>query len=187
MKELMRLLAMILACWVGSAIAAEPQVDIDLRKAAKLHRQGETPAAITIWKQWAQSGNADAAYNLALIHQHADGVAYDASEALRWYRVAADRGDKPAQFQIGLMYQNGEGVAADQAKAHEWFTKHRQAHAHHHHNAQYMKWQKEAATLIEERDRREAYAASKRDGGRILAELQRRAAPAATLKVADSR
>jgi TPR repeat protein len=184
MKVLMRMMAVVLACWFGVAVAADTQADIDLRKAAQLHRQGDTSTAIVIWKHWAKSGNADAAYNLAVIHQHADGVAYDAAEAMRWYRLAADRGDKPAQFQIGLMYQNGEGVAADVAKTHEWFTRHRQEHVHHHHNAQYMKWQQEAAVLIEERDRREAALAGKRDGERVLAELRRRLESSEMLRVA---
>jgi hypothetical protein len=184
MKVLMRMLAVVMAYWAGSAIAADTQADIDLRKAAQLHRQGSTATAINLWKHWAQSGNADAAYNLAVIHQHADGVAYSAGEALRWYRIAAERGDKVSQFQIGLMYQNGEGVAADPAKAHEWFTKHRQEHAHHHHNAQYMKWQQEAAVLIEERDRREAALAGRRDGERVLADLRRRLESSEMLRVA---
>jgi TPR repeat protein len=158
-----------------SAFGADTSVDIDLRQAAKLHMRGETEPAIAIWKKWAEQGDADAAYNLGLVHHHADGVPRNDQEALRWYRLAAERGDKPAQFQIGLMYQNGEGVPADEAKAHEWFTKHRRAHAHHHHNAQYRHWQQEAKALIEERDRHETLVASHRDGERILAELRRRA------------
>lgn len=169
------LFAIALSVLALSASAADETADAALYRAAKLHRGGETLAAIDIWKKWAQAGNADAAYNLGLIHQHADGVPYNAEEAMRWYRVAADRGDKPAQFQIGLMHQNGEGVPADQARAHEWFTKHRKEHAHHHHHPQYVNWQKQAAALIEERDRREAAQVAKRDGERVLAELRRRA------------
>lgn len=169
------LFAIALSVLALPANAADETADAALLRAAKLHRGGETPAAVDIWKKWAQAGNADAAYNLGLIHQHADGVPYSAEEALRWYRIAADRGDKPAQFQIGLMHQNGEGVPADQVKAHEWFTKHRQEHAHHHHHPQYVNWQKQAAALIEERDRREAAQVAKRDGERVLAELRRRA------------
>jgi hypothetical protein len=149
--------------------------DADLRKAAMLHRGGETPRAIAIWEAWAGRGNVDAAYNLAVIHQHADGVAYDASIALRWYRVAAERGDKVSQFQLGLMYLNGEGVPADEAQAHAWFVRNRHEHAHHHHSPQLQQWQRQARALIEERDRREAFAAARRDGDMVLAELRRRA------------
>lgn len=158
-----------------SAIAAEPSAEADLRQAAKLHLGGETAAAVRIWKHWAQQGEVDAAYNLAVIHHHADGVAYDPAEAMRWYRVAAERGDKAAQYALGQMYLKGEGVPADEAKAHEWFTKGRRDHAHHHHSAQFRQWQEQARALIAERDRREALAASRQNDAHILAELKRRA------------
>lgn len=157
------------------ALAAEADVEAELYRAAKLHKGGDTPTALVIWRKWAQQGNIDAAYNLAVIHQHADGVAYDPVEAARWYRHAGERGDVVSQVQLGLMYQNGEGMPADDAKAHEWFIMNRRAHAHHHHNAQYRQWQAQAKALTEERDRREALVAARRDGGFVLAELRRRA------------
>ena len=168
----------------STAFSADTPVDIDLRQAAKLHKGGDTSGAVSIWKKWAQLGDVDAAYNLALIHQHADGVAYDPAAAMSWYRQAAERGDKVSRIQLGLMYQNGEGVPADQVKAHEWFTRSRQEHAHHHHHPQFQKWQQQARAMIEERDRHEAAALARRDSDSILAELKRRAslaaAPAAT-------
>lgn len=114
-----------------------------------------------------------------------DARRYNPSEALRWYRLAAERGDKPAQFQLGLMYQNGEGVAADPKQAHEWFTKHRKEHVHHHHSEQYRAWQKQARALIDERDRRESAQAAQRDGARVLAELRRRAGFESRLAAVD--
>jgi uncharacterized protein len=176
MSKMKHLLVAVLLLGTAAMCRAEAPVDIDLRLAARLHKGGDTPAAIAIWKKWAQRGDVDSAYNLALIHQHADGVAYDAGEALRWYRQAAERGDKVSQIQLGLMYQNGEGVPADQDKAHAWFTKNRQEHAHHHHHPQFIAWQQEARILLEERDRREAARAGHRDGERIMADLRRRAA-----------
>lgn len=173
------LLAASLAFCTAAPAADPANADVDLLRAAKLHKRGETPAAMEIWRKWAQQGNVDAAYNLAVIHQHADGVAYDAAAALRWYRQAAERGDKASQFQLGLMYLNGEGVQADEAKAHEWFVRNRQEHMHHHHTPQFQQWQKQARALLDERDRREAYAASQRNGEQILAELKRRAAAVA--------
>jgi len=182
MRHNKHLIACLFAAALGgnavTALAASvtPNADADLYRAARLHKGGDTPAAVVIWQKWAQQGNVDAAYNLAVIYQNADGVAYDAATALRWYRQAAERGDKASQFQLGLMYLKGEGVPADEAKAHEWFVKNRQEHLHHHHTAQFQEWQKQARALIDERDRREAYAASQRNGNQVLAELRRRAA-----------
>lgn len=173
---------------ITSAHAANvvPNADTELYRAAKLHLGGDTPAAVAIWQKWAQQGNVDAAYNLAVIHHHADGVAYNAATVLRWYRQAAERGDKASQFQLGLMYLKGEGVPADETKAHEWFVKNRQEHMHHHHTAQFQEWQKQARALIEERDRREAYVASQRNGDQVLADLKRRAATVAVAQPATN-
>ncbi len=150
-------------------------LDDDLRQAAKLHKRGATPAALTIWQRWADQGDVDAAYNLAVIHQHGDGVPLDLATALRWYRVAAEKGDKVSQFQIGLMYQTGQGVAVDAEEAHRWFTAHLRHHLHHENDPQMQAWRKQAAALIEERDRREALAASRRSAAQVLAELRTRA------------
>ncbi|MDP2829785.1 MAG: tetratricopeptide repeat protein [Sulfuricellaceae bacterium] len=166
---------------LSHAAEESPNADRELYRAAMLHKGGETPAAIGIWQKWAQQGNVDAAYNLALIHQHADGVVRNDAEALRWYRYAAERGDKPSQTQLGLIYMNGDGVPADSAKAQEWFTKSRREHAHHHHNAQFQQWQKQARALIEERDRHGAAIAAIDEGAQTLAELKRRAGMTAKL------
>lgn len=151
--------------------------DDDLRQAAKLHKGGETPQAVAIWQRWADLGNLDAAYNLAVIHQYGDGVPLDYAKALTWYRVAAEKGDKVSQFQIGLMYQNGQGVEANQEEAHRWFTMNRQHHLHHEHEPQMVAWRKQALALIEERDRREQAALARRNSQQVIAELKQRAQP----------
>lgn len=150
--------------------------DDDLRQAAKLQKNGETPAAVAIWQRWAARGNADAAYNLAVIHQHGDGVAQDYAEAMKWYRQAAARGDRISAYQIGLMYQLGQGVAPDEEEAHRWFTGHRAHHLHHADTPQMREWRKQAAALIDDRDRRETLAKSRASDALILADLKRRAA-----------
>lgn len=160
---------------VAAAPALASEADDALRQAAMLHKGGDTPQAVTIWKGWAARGNVDAAYNLAVIHQFGDGVPLDYAAAMQWYRQAADQGDKVSQFQIGLMYQTGQGVAVDEAEAHRWFTMHRQHHLHHEHEPKLVAWRQQALALIEERDRREQLAASRASSAQVLAELKRRA------------
>lgn len=168
-------IAVVAFALVAPSAAWPSNVDDDMRRAAKLQRQGETAAAMAIWQRWADKGNVDAAYNLAVIHQHGDGVPVDQQKALRWYRFAAERGDRVSQYQIGLMYLNGEGVPADKEEAHRWFTAHRAHHAHHDHSAQMQAWRKQAAALIQERDQRESLEASRENAGQIVADLRRRA------------
>ena len=168
-------LCLAVVCSLTCLAATAGDADTDLRQAAKLHKGGETQPAVAIWKAWADQGNVDAAYNLAVIHQHGDGVPTDYAEALRWYRVAAERGDKASQFQIGLMYQIGQGVVANQEEAHRWFTMNRRHHLHHEHEPQMVAWRQQALALIEERDRREQLASSRNSSAQVLAELKQRA------------
>jgi hypothetical protein len=172
-----RLLACLLLALSASFVspAFGSAADDALRQAARWHKGGDTALAVAVWRDWAERGNVDAAYNLAVIHQHGDGVAVDYAAAMRWYRFAAEKGDKVSQFQIGLMYQTGQGVAADAEEAHRWFTMHRRHHLHHEHTPQMQVWRDQARLIIDERDRREGALAARRDGAQVVAELRRRA------------
>ncbi len=45
------------------------------------------------------------------------------TEAIVWYRKAADQGYANAQLNLGIMYTNGQGVAQDYAQAVTWYRK----------------------------------------------------------------
>ncbi len=45
------------------------------------------------------------------------------SEALQWFRKAAEQGDDVAQYNLGTMYYNGDGVPQDYGEAVQWFRK----------------------------------------------------------------
>jgi len=49
------------------------------------------------------------------------GVAQSHSEALEWYRKAAEQGLPRAQYILGVMYSGGEGVAQNHVQAYLWF------------------------------------------------------------------
>lgn len=169
------------ACAVFQVHAAESTAT---RDAAKLHRAGNTAAAIAIWQPLASQGDVNAAFNLGTIHQHGDGVAKDPGQALKWYRIAAERGDRESQSRLGAMYLNGEGTAKDEKEGWRWINEHRVAHLHHDHHPQMQAWRQQAAKLIDERDRREAFAASRRDSARMMAELKRRAGTSEAVQLA---
>ena len=54
-----------------------------------------------------------------------DGAAADSrgnySDAVRWYRQAADQGDPKAQNSLGAMYYNGRGVTQSYDEAVKWY------------------------------------------------------------------
>jgi len=57
------------------------------------------------------------------MYQNGFGVAKDLTQAVAWYRKAAEQGNAFSQFSLGFMYYNGFGVAKDDAEAVAWFQK----------------------------------------------------------------
>ena len=55
-------------------------------------------------------GDADAQFNLGVMHMNGAGVAQDFAEAVRCDRLAADQGLALAQHNLGRMHDNGDGV-----------------------------------------------------------------------------
>ncbi|MFZ3581887.1 tetratricopeptide repeat protein [Loktanella sp. DJP18] len=49
------------------------------------------------------------------------GVNQDITEAVRWYRLAAEQGEPAAQSNLGVMYSTGEGVPENDAEAVRWY------------------------------------------------------------------
>jgi TPR repeat protein len=143
--------------------------------AAQRHRAGDTAAAVAFWQPLAQKGDANAAYNLAVIHEYGDGVAQSLPEAFKWYRIAAEKGDRASQSRLGTMYLNGEGTAKNEKEGWRWINEHRVAHLHHDHHPHMQAWRQQAAELIAARDRRENVLASRRNGDQVMADLRRRA------------
>jgi hypothetical protein len=56
---------------------------------------------------------AEAQFNLGIMYMNGQGVAQDDTEAVRWFRKAADQSDGLAELNLGVMYMHGQGVAQD--------------------------------------------------------------------------
>jgi TPR repeat protein len=50
------------------------------------------------------------------------GVAQDYSQAVLWYRKAAEQGSAFAQYNLGVMCHEGQGVTQDYVEAHKWLN-----------------------------------------------------------------
>jgi TPR repeat protein len=48
-------------------------------------------------------------------------VQQDNAEAVKWFRLAAERNNATAQHNLGVCYENGIGVTADQTEAQRWY------------------------------------------------------------------
>lgn len=71
----------------------------------------------------AASGNASALFEVGARYTDGRGVAENAGEAAKWYRLAADRGFAPAQYRLANMLEKGTGVSRDLTQASDYYAK----------------------------------------------------------------
>ncbi len=65
----------------------------------------------------------DEAFDEADKYYNGIGVTTDYEEALKWYRLSAERGNKFALYRLGEMYYYGEGVDQDYSEAVKWYLR----------------------------------------------------------------
>ena len=71
----------------------------------------------------AESGDAEAQYNLGNVYYLGEGTPKDYTEAAKWYRLAAEQGNATAQNNLGVMYDEGEALPQDDREAVKWYRK----------------------------------------------------------------
>jgi TPR repeat protein len=81
------------------------------------------PDEVEALKARAQTGDADAQYDLGVRYSKADGVPLDQANAVAWYRRAAEQGSAKAQAALGYCYSLGKGVAKDDDQSIVWSRK----------------------------------------------------------------
>ena len=79
----------------------------DFAEGFAAYERGDYAAALREWQPLAEQGDADAQYNLGVMHAEGKGVPRDDRMAAQWYRRAAEQGDASAQNSLGLMYAVG--------------------------------------------------------------------------------
>lgn len=109
----MRALSLIAALVViATGAAAGP-----LEDGIAAYNRGDPKAALKLWQPLAEAGNPDAQVNIGVLHANGEGVPQSYSEAMIWYRKAADQGDVFALNNLGLMYMRGQGVTPSDSMA----------------------------------------------------------------------
>ena len=86
------------------------------------YERGDYVAAFREWLPVAETGNAQAQFNIAVMFHKGRGVPADSAEALLWYRRAAWQGHADAQNNLGGMLSRGDGIPEDFVQAHMWFS-----------------------------------------------------------------
>lgn len=91
-----------------------------------LSKQETAPSAenrLALLQKQADSGDADAQFNLGVMYRKGEGAPKDDTIAMEWYQKAAAQGHANAQFILGTMYDYGKGAPKDDVKAVEWYQK----------------------------------------------------------------
>jgi TPR repeat protein len=87
-------------------------------------RNGAPPTKIIrAWRKLAESGHAEAQFDLGYCYGFGTGVAKDAVAAAEWYAKAAAQGHASAQCNLGILFESGKGVAQDFKTAATWYAK----------------------------------------------------------------
>jgi uncharacterized protein len=71
----------------------------------------------------AESGDAQAQFELGRAYEDGKGVAQDDERAVQWFRKSAEQGNAQAQNSMGVMYAQGRGVQGDREEAIRWYRK----------------------------------------------------------------
>jgi uncharacterized protein len=78
--------------------------------------------ARVIWEALSERGNAEANFNLGILHEDGLGVPASIQTAISYYEKAAVAGSSKAQYRLGLLYSVGATVPKDETKAGKWLT-----------------------------------------------------------------
>ena len=106
MKYLITIVALLMT--VSSPFAAEKSAEERLKEIVDL--QSETVALGKASETWA-------ALYLGIMHNQGHGVPQDDQEAVRWYKLAAEKGYSPAQWRLAVLYKTGTGIIQDYQEA----------------------------------------------------------------------
>ena len=98
----------------------------DISEAYEAYFRGEYEEALQVFLLHAEKGDVPSQIQVGMMHYYGFGVPKDKSEALRWYRLAAEQDNAEtaaeAKFRIGFMYDHGSGVPQDYVLAHKWMN-----------------------------------------------------------------
>jgi TPR repeat protein len=89
----------------------------DFEDGMAAYEQQNYELAFTKFKGLADSGDAEAQFNLGVMYAEGKGVIKNDAEAVRWYELAADQGLAPAQSALGAAYGDGLGVVQNYTEA----------------------------------------------------------------------
>ncbi|WP_282605554.1 tetratricopeptide repeat protein [Pelagibius sp. Alg239-R121] len=94
----------------------------DFESGWQAYKAGDLSAAVEVWTEAGEAGDARAQYNLGVLHDRGLGVERNLQSALKWWRRAALQEHRSAQHNIALTLIE-RGAAADLSEAVGWLEK----------------------------------------------------------------
>jgi len=91
------------------ALMAMPSKASDVSEAIHAMRAGNFAEAYCVLKPYAESGDAEAQYNIGWMYLNGYGLMMNDNKALDWWQRASDQGYTDASFSIAMLYSLGEG------------------------------------------------------------------------------
>ncbi len=105
-----------------AALPTPADVAAKLAAAEAAAARRDHDAALALWGELAQAGNARAQCAVAACFLDARGVEKDVALAMQWLTLAAGQGDPEGQRRLAEIHFKGENGATDQAAAKRWYT-----------------------------------------------------------------
>ena len=105
--------------WIAAIMIAAVSAPLSaqsVEEGVEAWQQGNYAEAVAMWQALAESGDADAQYNLAQAYRIGRGTQPNAVESRKWFELAAKQGQVDAQTALGLLLIQ----TADRAEALQW-------------------------------------------------------------------
>lgn len=125
MKKLLIASLMIVASHATLAADSKASAKTDVfAKATQLYEAKNYPAAFAEMQRLAESGNAQAIYNLGYMTQNGQGTTKDEKRALQYYQDASNKGYGKASFTLAQLYRHGGlGITPNTPKFKEYLDR----------------------------------------------------------------
>ena len=88
-----------------------------LQRADSLYRMGNFEKAVEVYLQSAETGNAEAQFDIGYAYYTGEGTQRDYTSAAMWFKRSAKQNFAKAQYNLAYCYMNGRGVPRDYDKA----------------------------------------------------------------------
>jgi len=118
-----RMMGAVLAAVIFGTATTPALAQSELKTGVTAYRAGDYKTALREFSKLAETGHANAQFNLAILYLTGNGVERDVARSVELHRKAADQKLPAAQHGLGVFYYQGIGVKQDYAEALKWFKR----------------------------------------------------------------